>query len=215
METEIIEHNPILIEYIRISNTIPTFFDDFLKTFYSRRYYFSSSKTAVESGEWPYVMSIMEQNTFLLKRLDKLGLLKSEVSICDAGIGLGSALFDLYLQSKEMTDKKFIFSGIEKCQKYIDFFNEKLSRFWNGDLNYIVGDIMEQDYSEYDIIYTYSPFFSQKDLLIYYTKLKDDIKPGSLIIENRERGLGLNSILTMVGDLERISIDDIYIFKKL
>lgn len=203
METEIIEPNPILIEYVQLSNSLPTLFDDQLK------------RDQLDSGEWPYIMSKIEQNIFLLKRLDKLGLLKSEVSICDAGIGLGSALFDLYLQSKEITDKKFIFSGIEKCQKYIDFFNEKLSRFWNGDLNYIVGDIMEQDYSEYDIVYSYSPFVSPRDLLKFYVKLKDDIKPGSLIIENRELGLGLDSTLNMVTGLERIFIDDIYIFKKL
>lgn len=203
METEIIEPNLILIEYVQLSNSLPTLFDDQLK------------RDQLDSGEWPYIMSKIEQNIFLLKRLDKLGLLKSEVSICDAGIGLGSALFDLYLQSKEITDKKFIFSGIEKCQKYIDFFNEKLSRFWNGDLNYIVGDIMEQDYSGYDIVYSYSPFVSPRDLKKFYTKLKDDIKPGSLIIENRERGLGLDLTLAMIKGLDIIQVDDIYIFKKL
>lgn len=204
MTPEIIEPNPILVEYIQISNLLWTHFDDKLLL-----------KDKNNKGEWHYIMSNIEQNIFLLKRLDDLGLLQKEVNICDAGIGLGSALFDLYLQSKEIKNKNFTFSGVEKHQRYIDFFNDKLSIFWNNDLNYIIGDIMDQDYSEFNLIYSYSPFISPRDLLEYYTKLKNDIKPGSLIIENRERGLGLDSTLTMVEDLESIKIDDIYIFRKI
>jgi hypothetical protein len=109
-------------------------------------------------------------------------------------------LFDLYLQSKKIKDKQFIFSGVEKCKKYCDYFNDKLSHYWNGDLNYIEMDIMEHDFSNYNIVYSYSPFISPK--------------PGSLIIENREKGLGLDSVLTQVEGLESIKIDDIYIFRK-
>lgn len=202
-ETEIIEPNPYLIEYIKTSNLLPVLFDDYLK------------KDQLNNGEWPYIMSNIEQNIFLLKRLDNLGLLEQEVNICDAGIGLGSALFDLYIQSKEITEKKFTFSGIEKCKKYIDFFSEKLSHFWEGNLEYIIGDIMEQDYSKWNVIYSFSPFVSPRDLFEFYTKLKNDIKPGSLIIENRERGLSFNSALTMVEGLELIKVDDICVFRKL
>lgn len=203
MMLEIIEPNPILVEYIKISNLLWTHFDDKLLL-----------KDKKNKGEWHYIMSNIEQNIFLLKRLDDLGLLQKEVNMCDAGIGLGSAFFDFYLQSKEIKNKKFTFSGIEKHQRYIDFFNDKLSIFWNNDLNYIIGDIMDQDYSEFNLIYSYSPFISPRDLLEYYTKLKNDIKPGSLIIENRERGLGLDSTLSMVEGLTCIKVDDIYVFKK-
>lgn len=202
---EIIEPNPLLIEYIQLSNSLWTGFDNVVN---------KDQVNQQESGEWHYIMSDIEQNIFLLKRLEDLDLLKAEVNICDAGIGLGSALFDLYLQSKEI-NKKFKFSGIEKNHKYIDFFNENLLKFWNDDLDYIAIDIMEQDFSKFNIVYSYSPFISPRDLLKYYTKLKNDIKPGSLIIENRERGLGLDSTLTMVEGLESIKIDNIYIFKKL
>jgi hypothetical protein len=200
MIAEIIEPNPILVEYIQISNLLWTHFDD--KIF------------QINNGEWYYIMSKIEQNIFLLKRLDDMGLLQKEVNICDAGIGLGSALFDLYLQSKEIKNKKITFSGIEKNQRYINFFNDKLSIFWNNDLNYIIGDIMDQDYSEFNLIYSYSPFTKSKKLLEYYTKLKNDIKPGSLIIENRERGLGLDSTLSMVEGLNCIKVDNIYVFRK-
>jgi hypothetical protein len=74
---------------------------------------------------------------------------------------------------------------------------------------------MDQNYSGYNIIYSYSPYRSPRDLVNYYTKLKKDISPGSLIIENREKGIGLDSTLTMVEGLEKIQIDDIFVFRKL
>ena len=142
-------------------------------------------------------------------------LLKSEINICDAGIGLGSALFDIYLQSKELSDIKFNFFGIEKQSKYIDFFNQNLKSYWNDDLNFIEGDIIEQDFSNYDIVYSYSPYVQEYDLYQFYDKVKSEIKSGSLLIENRENGLGLNSVLTRIDDLEKIEIDDIYVFRKI
>jgi hypothetical protein len=213
METEIIEPDPILIEYVQLANALWTGFDN-VKLNSNHIEEFILQTKQQHDGEWHYIMSNIEQNIFLLKRLDELSLLQNKVSICDAGIGLGSALFDLYLQSKKIKDKQFIFSGVEKCKKYCDYFNDKLSHYWNGDLNYIEMDIMEHDFSNYNIVYSYSPFISPRTLLTYYTKLKDDIKPGSLIIENREKGLGLDSVLTQVEGLESIKIDDIYIFRK-
>jgi hypothetical protein len=207
METEIIEPNPLLIEYVKISNSLWTEFDNLTQLMTKTEH--------LAKDEWHYIMSNLEQNIFLLKRLDEKSLLPDEVNICDAGVGLGAALFDLYIQSKELKNKKFTFSGVEKQEKYIEYFNKHLVDFWNGDLNFITGDIMNQDYSHYDIVYSYSPYMSPRDLLPYYTKLKNDIKPGSLIIENRAKGLGLDSTLAMVDGLEKIQIDDIYVFRKL
>jgi hypothetical protein len=205
--TEFIEPNPLLIKYVKKSNALWTEFDSL-----SQIFHYSEN---IINNEWHYIMSNLEQNIFLLKRLEERNLLKEEVNICDAGIGLGSALFDLYLQSKEIENKKFNFYGIEKQQKYIDYFNDNLSDNWNGDLTMIVGDIMEHDFSNYNIIYSYSPYRSPRDLVNYYTKLKNEISPGSLIIENREKGLGLDSTLTMVEGLEKIEIDDIFVFRKI
>jgi hypothetical protein len=207
MKTEIIEPNPLLIEYVKISNALWTEFDSIT--------HLLAKSEAIAADEWHYVMSNLEQNILLLQRLEEKGLLQDEVNICDAGIGLGTALFDLYLQSKEIKNKKFSFSGREKQEKYINYFNEKLSHFWANDLKVIEGDIMDQNYSGYNIIYSYSPYRSPRDLVNYYTKLKKDISPGSLIIENREKGIGLDSTLTMVEGLEKIQIDDIFVFRKL
>jgi hypothetical protein len=205
--TEIIEPNPILIEYVKISNGLWTGFDNIT--------HLMTKSEQLMADEWHYIMSNLEQNIFLLKRINEKNLLPDEINICDAGIGLGSALFDLYIQSKEITNKKFNFYGVEKQEKYIEYYNQKLSHFWNGDLKFIECDIMEHDFSKYNIVYSYSPYRSPRDLVTYYTKLKNEIKTGSLIIENREKGLGLDSTLTMVEGLEKIEIDDIYIFKKI
>ena len=157
MKTEIIEPNPLLIEYVKISNALWTEFDSITQLL--------AKSEAIAADEWHYVMSNLEQNILLLQRLEEKGLLQDEVNICDAGIGLGTALFDLYLQSKEIKNKKFSFSGIEKQEKYINYFNEKLSHFWANDLKVIEGDIMDQNYSGYNIIYSYSPYRSPRDLV--------------------------------------------------
>jgi hypothetical protein len=200
---EIIEPNPILIEYVKRCNSLFTEFDSLKKDF-------------VEADEWHYIMSNLEQNIFLLERLKQNNLLnKNTINICDAGIGLGSALFDIYLQSKEIKDIKFTFTGIEKYQDYIEYLNQYLLHYWNSDLNIKKGDIMEQDYSNYDIVYSYSPFRSPRLLVDFYTKIKNEIKPNSLIIENRNFGRGIESTLFMVEGLEPIELDDIVIFKKI
>jgi hypothetical protein len=200
---KIIEPNPILIEYVKKCNSLFTEFDSLKKDF-------------VESDEWHYIMSNLEQNIFLLERLKQNNLLnKNTINICDAGVGLGSALFDIYLQSKEIKDIKFTFTGIEKYQDYIEYLNKYLLTYWSNDLNIKKGDIMEQDYSNYDIVYSYSPFRSPRLLVDFYTKIKNEIKPNSLIIENRNFGRGIESTLFMVDGLEPIELDDIVIFKKI
>lgn len=199
---EIIEPHPLLIEYVKKSNALWTEFDNF------------SQNSDTDKQEWHYIMSNLEQNIFLLRRLNELNLLSNEINICDAGIGLGSALFDLYLQSKEI-NKNFKFFGIEKQYKYIEYLKNNLINYWNDELTLIESDIMNCDFSKYNIIYSYSPYRSPRTLLDFYNKLKNEIVSGSLIIENRENGLGLDQTLLMVEGLEKIELDDIFIFKKI
>jgi hypothetical protein len=205
--TETIEPHPLLVRYVKTSNALWTAFDNMTEL--------TVKMNQLSSNEWHYIMSNLEQNIFLLQRLNEKNLLKSETKICDAGIGLGSALFDLYLQSKDINGIKFTFYGIEKQTKYIEYLKENLIEFWNGELNLIEADIATSDFSNYDIVYSYSPYIEENDLFNYYTKLKNEIKPGSLIIENRESGLGLKSVLEKVKGLEKIEIDDIFIFRKI
>lgn len=204
--TETVEPNPLLIEYVQLSNSLWTEFDSLSELF------IKSERILID--EWHYIMSNLEQNIFLLKRIEEIGILPIEVNMCDAGIGLGAALFDFYLQSKEMIGHKFTFSGVEKEQKYLDFFYKNLEHFWNGELNITKGDIMDFDFSEFNIVYSYSPFAKPRNLFDFYSKIASEIKSGSIIIENREKGLGLDSTLTRVDGLEKIKIDDIFIFRK-
>lgn len=171
------------------------------------------SDNFIDTQEFHNIISDIDQNIFLLKRLNERNLLKESNNVIDCGIGLGFALYDIYLQSKEI-NKPFSFTGIEKQKIYIDFINSNLIDFWDNNLTLISGDIMEWSYVNYNIIYTYTPFRSKSKLEEFYNKISSEVKSGSIIIENAISGLGHFDILRKIEVLETISIDDIYIFRK-
>ena len=203
--TEIIEPHPLLIQYLKTANSLWTSFDNLKGT----------DNDSLGPQEWHYVMSNVEQNIFLLHRLNQRGLLPQKIKICDAGIGLGSALFDLYLQSLSLEGLEFEFWGIEKQAKYLEFLRLNLLPLWQGKLYLIESDLEQEDFSPYDIVYTYSPYVKRADLERFYQKIQHQIKTGALIIENRECGLGLDRVLEGVGGLEKIQMDDIWVFRKV
>jgi hypothetical protein len=197
-----VDPNPELITYYHESKELWTDFD-------------GNKKEFADFSEWHYILSNIEQNIFLLRRLEERNLLKDENHIVDCGIGLGTAMFDLYLQSKEFTDKSFSFTGIEKHEMYIKYLNERLIQKWENNLDLIHGDIMDQNYSKFNIVYTYTPFQTTEKLKELYTKIKTEISPGSILIENKNAGLGMHGVLTEIEGLEKIELDDIVIFKKI
>ena len=131
----------------------------------------------------------------------------------DCGIGLGFSLFDFYLQSLSL-NRNFTFTGIEKQKIYVDYLKENLLSFWNEELNIIEDDIMNHSYSDYNIVYSYTPFRSGKSLNEFYNKIAYEVKSGSIIIENANWGLGYHDLLKNIDLLEPIEIDDIHIFVK-
>ncbi len=167
--SEIIEPHPLLIEYINKTVELD---------YQSDRW----SDEFKDSGEWHYIPSNLDDNIFLLKQLQELDLLPDEVNICDCGIGLGTIMFDLYLQSKEFSDKKFTFTGVEKHTKYIDFVKSDLMTYWDNQLELIQEDILQHDYSDYNFIYSYSPFNVADKLMTFYQRILDTVKPGTIII---------------------------------
>jgi hypothetical protein len=198
--SEIIEPNPILIEYYKTA-----------KKFETEEMFISKT----EDGEWLYIQSNLDQNIFLLKRLDELGLLSDTTKVCDCGIGLGTAIFDIYLQSKEFNNK-FYFTGIEKQSKYLNYLNENLLDYWNNDLQIVEGDLMEQKYDDYNIIYCYTPFRDIEKLKTFYLKVIEEMPQGSILIENKNYGLGERDILTSLSDkLSEIELDGITVYKKI
>lgn len=197
-----IEPNQKLVEYFMISNQLPTQNDGSRIEFY-------------HNAEWHYILSNIEQNILLLKRLDEKGLLQNENHICDCGIGLGVALFDFYQQSKEFTDKKFYFYGIEKQKDYINFLKSNLLIYWQSQLNLIEDDLMNCNYSDYNIVYTYTPFKTYQRLKNFYNKIVSEVKSGSILIENKSSGLGLHGVMTEISGLRKIAIDEIVVFQKI
>ena len=140
-----VEPHPLLIEYWQVTQGLDCNAD-------------SSKKEFIESGEWSYIPSDLEKTIFLLKRLEEVNLLPKELNICDCGIGLGTTMFDLYLQSKEFEHIKFTFTGIEKWKPYIEYLNDNLIKYWNNELTIIESDIMDQSYHSYNLIWFYQPF---------------------------------------------------------
>jgi hypothetical protein len=195
----IVEPNPTLIEYYQIA-----------KKFEINEMFISKT----EDGEWLYIQSNLDQNIFLMKKLDDMGLLTDSVKICDCGIGLGTAFFDIYLQSKQL-EKNFSFVGIEKQSKYLNYLTVNLLDFWGEDLHIIEGDLMKQKYDDYNIIYCYTPFRDIEKLKTFYLKVISEMKKGSILIENKNYGLGeLDILSTISDDISPIDLDGVTIFQK-
>lgn len=194
-----LEPHPDLIEYYNITHS------------------FKSDLTVdvfTDVGENYNILSDIDQNIFLLKKLDELNLLKNENHICDCGVGLGNTLFEIYLQSKEI-DKKFSFTGIEKQNAYVDFLKSNLLHLWNDNLNIILDDLMNIDYQKFNVIYSYSPFNNRTQLKSMYQKIITEIGSGSIIIEHANNGLAHHNLLEEFVELEKIKLDYMYIFKKI
>jgi hypothetical protein len=166
-----------------------------------------------QGNEFYNIVSNIEQNIFLLDRLNERNLLKENNNMIDCGIGLGFSLFDFYLQSLSL-NRSFTFTGIEKQKIYVDYLKKNLLSFWNEELNIIEDDIMNHSYSDYNIVYSYTPFRSGKSLNEFYNKIAYEVKSGSIIIENANWGLGYHDLLKNIDLLEPIEIDDIHIFVK-
>lgn len=194
-----IEPHPELIEYYNITNNFSSNLkiEDFTST-----------------GGHYNVVSDIDQNIFLLKQLNELNLLLDVNHICDCGIGLGNALFEIYLQSKEL-DKLFSFTGVEKQKVYVDFIKDNLLHLWKDRLILKNDDIMSINYSPYNLIYSYSPFNNYNQMKSMYDKIVSEIKSGSIIIEHANKGLGHFNLLEEIKGLEKIKLDYISVFKKI
>ena len=197
--SEILEPSPILIEYYQKA----------------REFEMADMLTnKVGDGEWLYIQSNLDQNIFLLKRLDDLGLIPHSGKICDCGIGLGTAIFDIYLQSKEI-GKDYSFAGIEKQARYTDYLEASLLNFWDGRLDIVKGDLMDQSYAGYDIVYSYTPFRDADKLREFYLKVISEMREGAILVENKNWGLGEGKMLSYISEeIEAIDLDGLTVFRK-
>jgi len=158
-----IEPHPKLIEYLNKVNS------------------FDFDSDTQSNSEWKYIESNLDQNIFLIKELIELGVLPTNPIICDAGIGLGSILFDLYLQSLDFSDINFNFIGIEKNPIYNKFFKENLIKYWSSNFTLIEDDILNFNYSNTNFVWFFQPF-SKSDLAMnFYYKVITEIPVGGII----------------------------------
>jgi hypothetical protein len=202
--TEIVEPHPLLIEYLEIAYNLNDEVNKNLEEFF-------------QAGEWHYIQADIETNIFLLKRLHDACILPNEVNMCDCGIGLGTILYDLYLQSKEF-DNKFTFTGIEKYKRYTDPLRTYLLKYWNDELNLIEDDIMNVDYSNWNFIYFYQPFKVQDKAIKFYLKVIEEVKPGTIIIglnHFQVQTYGDEKLINLFNQLKCHKIDDIMVFEKI
>jgi hypothetical protein len=201
--TEEVEPHPLLIEYLQIAYNLNDEVNKNLEEFF-------------QAGEWHYIQADIETNIFLLKRLDELGLIPNEINICDCGIGLGTILYDIYLQSKEF-NKTFTFTGIEKYKRYTDTLRTHLLKYWNGELNLIEDDIMNVDYSNWNFIYFYQPFKIADKAIKFYLKVIEEVKPGTIIIglnHFQVQTYGDENLINLFNQLKPHKVDDLVVFQK-
>lgn len=203
--SEIIEPNPLLVEYYIKANTLSS---ELTKDV-------SAHKSL---GEWHYIESNIEYNILLLQRLSELGLLPpSPINICDCGIGLATIMYDLYLQSKELSHQ-FTFTGIEKHEPYINVFNRELSHYWNNDLKMISDDLMAHCYSSYNFLWIFTPYSQSDKLMQFFEKVINEMPLGGIVFgldHYRIMTYGSESLKRKFMELESHKVDELWVFRKV
>ncbi len=203
--TEIIEPNPLLIKYWQIATELNSYSDGGKQEF-------------IDAGQWHYIPSDLEKTILLFKRLEEVNLLPNKLDICDLGIGLGTTMFDLYLQSLDYPNIQFTFTGIELWKPYVDYVNQKLISLWNGNLNLILDNIMNADISKYNFIWFYQPFKVSDKAIPFYHKVIKESLPGTLIFgldHFQINTYGNDEVKQDFSKLEQHVLDDLVLYKKL
>lgn len=165
---ELVTPHPLLVKYLQqVQTLLPTLEQD-LTPF-------------KEADEWHYIQSDLESNIYLLRELFQRGLLPPHVRICDCGIGLGTIMYDLFLQSEEIP-LQWSFFGIEKWQPYLEALRGPLAPFWRGRLETLAADLEEADLTPYNFLWVYTPFRDGRRLVSFFERAWTSLPPGGIII---------------------------------
>lgn len=167
--------------------------------------------------EWQYLTSPKSFYEGIIDKLNSYGLLLDNNRICDCGVGLGESIFNIYQQTKSI-NKSFQFFGIEKNKVLYDCFNIYLSKYWES-IHLINDDIINQDLSGYNIVYTYTPFKNSEKLNDFYLKVIDELPTYGLLLESYGNGLGvkdcLYNLLQSDSRVDIIDLDGIAVYQKI
>lgn len=158
----------------------------------------------------------IDNNGNLMKNLENYGLLLNDNNICDCSIGLGGSLFDIYQQTINIQNKTFHFYGVEKNKNIIELFEENLRKFW-PKIYIINDDIMNHDFSRYNIVFTSSEQLNESENI--YLKIIDELPIFGILIENSNKGLGFQNclidLLQTHPQIEIIDVDGFVIYQKV
>ena len=150
---------------------------------YKERAKLKSNDFVDETKEWHYIEPKTTQFERIITKIINLYPDKNDYKICDAGIGLGTMMYYFYIETKQFENNNFKFYGVEKYKEYVDFFDTKLKQYWDNNITIYIDDIMNHNYSDYDIVYLYAPFKKEGDLINLYQKIVDELKPNSILLE--------------------------------
>lgn len=176
----------------------------------------------VSNEIYPYVEA--EQNTlygFVDALLNK-GYLSTDKTqhICDVGFGLGTSLYNIYLQIKynESLKNKFYFTAIEYNKELVDLFNDFLEYKWENinvdfldkKIEVITDDLFNLDYSKFDVVYMYSPLKDRDLIYKGYEYIYSKMKKGAILYERYNNGDGLGNILEKFINDNNLKTDILY-----
>ena len=193
-----------LDKYLQIANHLDCHYDDETEEFRT-------------SGEWHYIQFDLSTVGGIIKEIDDIGILPEKVSACDCGLGLGTIFYYLYLQSKEL-GKSFKFTGVEKQIKYIDFLNRNLLHLWEGNLQIIHSDLMDCDFSEWNLIWFFQPFKWAVKAMPFYHKVITEVQSGAIIIGLDAwniRTYGDEKLILEFNKLEYYKVGGLQVYRKI
>jgi len=101
---------------------------------------FQNNNFVDETKEWYYIEPNTTQFERIITKIINLNPDKNDYKICDAGIGLGTAMYYFYMETKQFEDKNFKFYGVEKYKEYVDFFNTNLKQYWDDNITIYIDD---------------------------------------------------------------------------
>ena len=137
-----------------------------------------------------YVESKQRKYYGLVETLWNSGLLKDNMKIIDLGCGLCTTLYNLNLQFKNYNIPSS-FYGVEYNEELLKIFTKYLSPLWENNFpKFALGDIMDCDLSQYDLILSYQPFKDLGLLEKMYNKVFSEMKSGSVFHEHNYKDCG-------------------------
>lgn len=137
----------------------------------------------------------------------------SKLKIIDLGFGLGTSLYNISKQIEYYDKIKCEYFGIDYDNDLYEYFLSHLKHKW-ANIVYYNSDVFNHEYSNYDIIFTYSPFNDDKMILNMYDKIYQEMKPGSIFFDVYNSGRGYRDILRMYCEDRNIEMTECYFGKK-